>query len=157
MTKTSNYVAGSEPAREIVTSRLINASSRLVFAALSDRAHIGEWWGPDGFSTTTSKMEFRPGGEWRFVMHGPDGRDYINNIVYEEIVAHELVVMKHSGEDEDVSHRTILTLEEEAGNTHVTLLGVFGSADERDRVAREYGAVEGGKQNLARMAAYLEK
>jgi uncharacterized protein YndB with AHSA1/START domain len=30
--------------------------------------------GPDGFSTTTSQFDFRPGGVWCFVMHGPDGR-----------------------------------------------------------------------------------
>jgi uncharacterized protein YndB with AHSA1/START domain len=101
-------------------------------------------------------MEFRNGGAWRFVMHGPDGRDYINNVYYKEIVRPERIVMKHSGEDEDVSHYTILTFEDEGGKTRVTLTGVFDTAEERDRVARDYGAIEGGKQNLARMAAYIE-
>jgi uncharacterized protein YndB with AHSA1/START domain len=153
----TGYSPGDSPDREIVTTRVINAPRDLVFAALSDRDHIGAWWGPNGFTTTTSKMEFRPGGEWRFVMHGADGRDYTNNIFYENIVAPELVVMKHSGEDEDVSHRTILTLEDEGGKTRVTLRGVFDTAAERERVAKKYGAVEGGKQNLERLAAFMEK
>jgi uncharacterized protein YndB with AHSA1/START domain len=34
-------------------------------------------------------MEFKPGGVWRFVMHGPDGRDYQNKVVYVEIAEPE--------------------------------------------------------------------
>ena len=37
---------------------------------------LSRWWGPEGFSTTTRAFEFRVGGEWDFVMHGPDGTDY---------------------------------------------------------------------------------
>ncbi len=43
--------------------------------------------------TTTHAFDFRPGGVWRFVMHGPDGRDYQNRITFDEIVppgAHRL-------------------------------------------------------------------
>ena len=29
---------------------------------------------------TTHELEFKPGGTWRFVMHGPDGRDYKNEV-----------------------------------------------------------------------------
>ena len=68
--------AKASPDREIVISRLIDAPQELVFEAFTDQKHIGEWWGPNGFTTTTLIMDLRPGGIWRFVMHGPDGRDY---------------------------------------------------------------------------------
>src|ERR1700730_9629904 len=62
--------------REIVISRVINAPRELVFEAFTEVRHLSRWWGPDGFTTTTRAFEFRVGGEWEFVMHGPDGTDY---------------------------------------------------------------------------------
>lgn len=152
------YLLGSDPAREISNSRLINAPRDLVFAAFSDREHIGEWWGPTGFTTTTSKMEFKPGGKWEFVMHGPDGRDYENRVVFDEIVEPELIISHHTGEGAaGVHHYTVITLEAEGSKTLITLRTVMSDAAERERVAREHSAVEGGKQNLQRLAAFIEK
>jgi uncharacterized protein YndB with AHSA1/START domain len=73
--------SGGEPAhatadREIVMSRVIGAPRELVFEAFTRVRHLSRWWGPEGFTTTTRSFEFRVGGEWDFVMHGPDGTDY---------------------------------------------------------------------------------
>ncbi|HEY8127204.1 MAG TPA: SRPBCC family protein, partial [Hyphomicrobium sp.] len=68
------------PGREIIITRLLNAPRALVFAAFKDPDHITNWWGPNGFSTTTYEMDFRPGGLWLFTMHGPDGTDYPNRV-----------------------------------------------------------------------------
>ena len=40
-------------------------------------------------------MDVRPGGDWNFVMHGPDGRNYQNRIVFLEIVKPERLIYKH--------------------------------------------------------------
>jgi len=61
--------------REITATRIFNAPRELVFDLWTTPEHLGQWWGPRGFTTTTHAMDMRPGGEWRFVMHGPDGRD----------------------------------------------------------------------------------
>ena len=87
--------------RSIIGSRLFDAPRDLVFSAFTDPAHLAQWWGPNGFTTTTYSFEFRPGGVWRFVMLGPDGRDYQNRITYEEIVRPERIVYRHGG-GEDV-------------------------------------------------------
>jgi uncharacterized protein YndB with AHSA1/START domain len=114
------------------------------------------WWGPDGFTTTTRSIDVRLGGVWRFVMHGPDGRDYKNRITYHEIVPPERLVYSHGGEDaEPVSFRTTVTFEDVGGKTHLTMNALFPSAAERERVAREYAAVEGARQHLARLAAHV--
>src|SRR5215469_11779411 len=76
-------------ARSIVTTRIIDAPRTLVFEAWTDPKHLAQWWGPNGFSTTTSSFDMRPGGVWRFVMHGPDGRDYQNHVTFEEVVKPE--------------------------------------------------------------------
>ena len=81
--------------------------------------HLSQWWGPDGFTTTTSAFDMRPGGVWRFVMHGPDGRDYENRITFDEIVKPERIVYRHGGGDdvEPVQFRTTVTFEDLGGKT----------------------------------------
>src|SRR5438128_4540492 len=59
--------------REIVITRVVDAPRELVFEAFTEVRHLSRWWGPEGFTTTTRAFEFRVGGEWDFVMHGPDG------------------------------------------------------------------------------------
>src|SRR5919108_3868836 len=72
--------------REIGVTRTIEGPRRIVFEAYADVAHLSEWWGPNGFTTTTRSFEFRPGGVWEFIMHGPDGIDYPNRIEWRGIV-----------------------------------------------------------------------
>jgi len=72
--------------REIGTTRIFDAPRELVFRMWTDPEHVGNWWGPTGFKTTTQLIDVRPGGQWRFIMHGPDGTDYPNKIVFVEIV-----------------------------------------------------------------------
>jgi uncharacterized protein YndB with AHSA1/START domain len=97
--------------REIVISRIVDARRERVWQAWTDQKHVAQWWGPRGFTTTTYKMDVRPGGVWRFVMHVPDGRDYQNKITYLEIVRPERLVYAHGGDDdlEPVSFRTTAT------------------------------------------------
>jgi len=77
----------------------------------------------------------RPGGVWRFVMHGPDGRDYENRITFEEVVPPERIVYRHGGGDdvEPVQFRTTVTFEDLGGRTRLTLRGQFPSAARRRR------------------------
>ena len=143
--------------REIVTTRVFDAPRELVFKAWLDPEHIPQWWGPNGFTTTTHEMDARPGGVWRFVMHGPDGVDYDNKIVYLEIVEPERLVYMHGDEVEADQFQTTVTFEEQTGKTRLTMRALFPSAAQRDYVVREFGAVEGGQQTLDRLGAYLAK
>ena len=42
-------------------------------------------------------FEFRVGGEWEFVMHGPDGTDYEDLITWTEIAPPERIALLHGG------------------------------------------------------------
>lgn len=86
--------------REMAISRVIEAPRELVFEAFTSVRHLSHWWGPKGFTTTTRSFEFRVGGEWDFVMHGPDGTDYQEWITWREIVPPEQITMLH-GESRD--------------------------------------------------------
>jgi len=143
--------------RSIVGTREYDAPRDLVFAMFCDPKHLAQWWGPNGFRTTTLSFDMRPGGVWRFVMHGPDGRDYHNRVTYEEIVPPERLVYWHGGgEDvEPVQFRQSITFEDLGGRTRIVWRGDFDSAAERDRVIKEYGADTGLVQTMARLADYV--
>jgi uncharacterized protein YndB with AHSA1/START domain len=143
--------------RSIIGTRVFDAPRELVWTAWTDPKHLAQWWGPNGFSTTTSAFDMRPGGVWRFVMHGPDGRDYQNRITFDEIVRPERIVYRHSGgEDvEPVQFTQTVTFEDVGGKTRLTWRGVFPSAAERERVIKEYGADKGLVQTLSRLGEYL--
>jgi uncharacterized protein YndB with AHSA1/START domain len=153
----TNSPGNGQDARTIVASRVFDAPRELVFEGWANSKHLVQWWGPDGFTTTTRAIDMRPGGVWRFVMHGPDGTDYETRIVYDEIVKPERLIYRHpGGEDvEPVQSQVTVTFEDYDGKTKLTMRMLFPSAAERDRVAEKYGAVEGAKQCLARLAEHL--
>jgi uncharacterized protein YndB with AHSA1/START domain len=146
----------SDP-RVIEGTRLLDAPRKLVFAAFSDPKHLAQWWGPDGFTTTTHSFDFRPGGVWRFVMHGPDGRDYQNRVTFIEIKAPGRLVYRHGGGDdvEPVQFTQTVTFEDAGGKTRLVWRGEFPTAAERARVIKDYGADKGLAQTMARLAGYV--
>jgi len=81
--------------RELKLSRTFNAPVELVWEVWTDPRHLEQWWGPDGFSNTISKMEVKPGGEWDLMMHGPDGTDYKNKSAFREVVPLKKLVYEH--------------------------------------------------------------
>lgn len=149
--------ATSAADREVVISRLIKAPRELVWQAWADPERIVQWWGPRGFTTTTSEFNMRTGGTWRFVMHGPDGRDYENHIVFTEVDEPQRLRYEHAGEGEtvDVQFSTTVTFTPRGEDTHVVMRMVFPTRDMRERVKRDYGAVEGGLETVTRLAEHV--
>lgn len=144
--------------REIVLTRVFSAPRELVFEAWTDPVHLPHWWGPRGFTITSHSIDLRPGGAWKFTMHGPDGTDYQNLIAYREIERPARIVFAHgvASEDESGAFVTTATFEDLGGRkTRVTMRSVFRSPEERDKVVAESGAIEGGNQTLDRLGEQL--
>lgn len=142
--------------REIVVSHLIGAPREIVFEAFTDVRHLSQWWGPNGFTTTTRSFEFRVGGEWSFVMHGPDGTHYPNWLTWQEITPPERIVLLHGDHPGDPNAFTsFITFEPADGSTQLTMHTVFLTKELRDDAVERYGAIEGGRQTLGRLASYL--
>jgi uncharacterized protein YndB with AHSA1/START domain len=142
--------------REIVVSRVIDGPRELVFQAFTEVRHLSQWWGPEGFTTTTRSFEFRVGGNWDFVMHGPDGTDYSEWIVWTEIVPPARIAMLHGeSRDDPEAFESVLTFESEGEKTRVEMLAVFPTRELRDEAIEKHGAIEGGRQTLANLAAFV--
>jgi uncharacterized protein YndB with AHSA1/START domain len=144
--------------REIVISRVLDAPRELVWDAWTDPEQVAKWWGPRGFTTTIHEMDVRPGGVWSHTMHGPDDTDYPNKSVFVEVVKPERIVYKHAGGrvgSEGANFESTWTFEALGDKTKLTIRMVFPTAEQRDRVVKEFGAIEGGKQTLERLAEFL--
>ncbi len=144
--------------REIVLTRDFDAPRELVWEAYTDARHLPHWFGPNGFSLTIHAIDVRPGGMWRYTMHGPDGTDWPNRQVYQELVKPERLVYLH-GEDVDddpgAFHVTVRLDDLGGGRTRVTQRMVFATSEQLDAV-RSFGAEELGQQTMGRLAARLE-
>jgi uncharacterized protein YndB with AHSA1/START domain len=142
--------------REIVISRAISAPRELVFEAFTEVRHLSRWWGPDGFTTTTRTFAFRVGGEWDFVMHGPDGTDYEEWISWTEIVPPERIALVHGETPGDPNaFESVLTFAPDGVGTWIEMRTVFPTKKLRDELVENYHVIEGGRQTLGKLAAYV--
>lgn len=142
--------------REIAISRTIDARRELVFEAFTEVRHLSQWWGPDGFTTTTRAFEFAVGGVWDFVMHGPDGTDYQEWISWTEIVPPERIALLHGeSRDDPNAFESVLTFTADGASTRIEMRTVFPTKELRDQAVEEYHAIEGGQQTLDNLAAYV--
>lgn len=146
----------SQTEREIVISRLVDAPRELVFEAFTEVRHLSRWWGPEGFTTTTRSFEFRVGGEWDFTMRGPDGTDFPEWISWTEIVPPERISLLHGERREDPeAFESILTFESDGDATRLEMRTIFPTKEQRDEAVERFGAVEGGRQTLGKLADYV--
>ena len=142
--------------REIVISRRLDAPRDLVWRAWTEPEHLIRWWGPDGFTNTFHEVDFRTGGVWRFIMHGPDGTDYNNYVRLIEVVRPERMVYDQGTSADDIWHSSRVTFEEADGGTLVTLKVTFPTVEARNAAVEHFNAIEAGNQTLGRLAEYLE-
>src|SRR6201998_1077909 len=125
--------------REIVISRVIDAPQELVFEAFSELRHLSRWWGPEGFTTTTRAFEFRVGGEWDFVMHGPDGTEYQEWISWTVISPPERIEPRHGESSDDPNPlESVLTFAPDGAATRIEEHTVFPTKDQRDEAVGRY-------------------
>ena len=116
---------------ELRTSRLLKASPDEIFRAFRESERLARWWGPKGFQNTFHEFEFKPGGTWRYDMHGPDGADYPNKSVFQQ-VSPARIVIRHL---EPMHAFTLtMTLTKETGGTWLDWVMAFDSAEECDKV-----------------------
>jgi uncharacterized glyoxalase superfamily protein PhnB/uncharacterized protein YndB with AHSA1/START domain len=139
--------------REIKISRLFNAPVELVWEVWTDPEHIKNWWGPDGFTNTITKMQVEPGGEWDLTMHGPDGTDYKNKSIFREVIKHKKIVYEHISAPKFVA---TVEFENRGNSTFINWKMLFATREELIQVVKTFKADEGMKQNVEKLTHYLQ-
>lgn len=139
--------------RELRISRTFKAPIELMWEVWTKPEHIANWWGPTGFTNTIHEMDFKPGGEWKFIMHGPDGKNYQNRSIFREIIQHKKIVFEHFN-----PHFTTTVLFEARGEeTFLDWSVVLDSAEILQTLIRTVKADEGLKQNIEKLEKYLSQ
>ncbi|MFN3729324.1 MAG: SRPBCC domain-containing protein [Fimbriimonadaceae bacterium] len=135
-------------------SRVIDAPPMRVWQAWTDPETIAEWWGPEGFTTTTREFSLTVGGYWRFTMHGPDGTDYPNVIHFTQVEPGRLLAWDQWGEGDfaDFHHKSVVSfIAREDQRTEVVLTSVLPSAERLEELIRDFGAEKGAHDTLRRL------
>lgn len=117
---------------EIMSSRTLNAPAGVVFRAFSEPAHLKNWWGPAGFTNTFEEFDFRPGGRWKFIMHGPDKGNYQNECIFSEIVSPRLITWDRLSKP--LFRMELSFVDIAPGKTKFVFRMIFKTAEECDKL-----------------------
>jgi len=138
---------------EIVASRIINFPKALVFRAWSEPQHLKNWWGPNGFTNTFLEFDFRVGGKWQFIMHGPEKGNYANECEFTKIDEPSLIAWKRYSKP---LFQVVATFEEIASETtKVTFRQIFDTPEECAKI-KPY-VIDKNEENLDRLEKELMK
>ena len=149
----TSEILTTTPESEIVSTRIFNYSRELLFKAWSDPEHLKNWWGPNGFTNTFNEFDFRVGGKWSFIMHGPDKGNYTNECEFIKIEQPQLIVWKRYSKP----LFQIMATFHEIDNEHTKLVFkmLFETAEECAKL-RPY-VVDKNEENFDRLEVELAK
>lgn len=133
-------------------ARTLPYSPQAVYDAFATAQVLASWWGPDGFTNTFETFEFKVGGRWKFVMHGPDGKNYPNSSIFVALEPASKVVIRH---DCAPYFTLTVTLQAVTGGTHLTWEQAFDDSNTAQAVKSV--VVPANEQNLDRLTRALEK
>jgi len=131
----------------------LEAPVEMVWEIWTKPDHIKHWWGPSGFTNTIEKMEVRPGGEWLFVMHGPDGRNFPNRTVFREVIPCRKLVHQHF----EPNFIAVIEFETLGETTFLSWHKAYETKALFEMVETDNRASEGFRQTIERMKAYLSQ
>lgn len=138
--------------RELIATRSFDAPVDWVWKAFREPEHLSRWWGPKGFRNTFERFAFKPGGQWKYVMHGPNGADYPNEAVFVEIDEPVKLVLDHVSRPK---FRLTFTFVDEGGKARVIMHQLFDTPADCDRV-RGFAA-PANHENLERLGEELKR
>jgi len=138
--------------RTLRTTRTLPFSPKEIYGAFASPDLLALWWGPEGFSNTFEVFEFTPGGRWKFVMHGPDGNDYLNESLFEALVPDSRIVIHH---DCPPNFKLTVELTPDSEGTYLTWEQVFEDAETAQAVKQRAGSAN--EQNIDRLTRVLEE
>ncbi len=139
--------------REQMTSVILHAPIETVWKVWTTPGHIKHWWGPNGYTNTIKKMEVKNGGEWVFVMHGPNQHDYPNRTIFREVIKHKKIVHEHF----DPNFIAIIEFENQCEKTLLNWYKLYETKELFEMVEIHYKANEGFKQTIEKLKSYLIK
>ena len=151
--RTDAAVVTKSTPRELVITRVFDASRALVFEAWTKPEHLVHWFCPNGFTLPVCEIDFRVGGSQRLCMRASGGWEHYVHGVYREIVPPERIVWTSAFEDVPGSEvLTTVTFADHDGKTKLTVHQTYSFESDATR-----GAPQGWTETLDHLAAYVAK
>ncbi len=138
---------------EIITRRDFNVPVEMLFKGWSQGENLQQWWGPEGFTNTFYEFNFGNGGRWRFTMHGPDGKGYENECVFETVKENELILLHHISKPEYKAEFNFSA----TGSNKSSLIWKMVFTEQKAYDALKDIVTEKNEENLNRLETVIEK
>ncbi len=84
---------------ELVITRVFDAPRELVWKAWTEPERFKLWWGPEGFTCPSCRIDLRAGGKYLACMRSPEGQEFWSTGVFREIVPEGKIVYTDSFSD----------------------------------------------------------
>jgi uncharacterized protein YndB with AHSA1/START domain len=161
----------------LLISKVFDAPRELVYKAWTDTELIKQWWGPEGFTSPSIKIDLKVGGKYVFAMHGPTGSEWDKDMysagVFKEIIPNQKLILTdyfsdENGEKLDPSEYgqdpnfpsemlvTVLFEEVEGGKTKLSIIYPKPESKEQVEAMLKSGMKEGWSSSLEKMAKVVE-
>lgn len=166
-----------EQPKEIIITRVFDAPRELVWKAWTEPEMIKKWWGPEGFTAPSIKMDFRVGGKYTYAMQGPKGSEWdrvmYTSGIFKEIIPMEKIVVTDYFSDEQGNkiepskegqstdfptemNATIVFEELEDGKTKLSIIYPKPENEAQFQALLKSGMQEGWSTSLNKLAASIE-
>jgi len=155
MIMTPTFTVNRE-AKEIVMERVFDAPRDLVWKLWTDPQMIPKWWGPVKYKTVVDKMDFRVGGQWRFIQSDSHGNEFAFHGIYREIVPFEKISVTFNFEPIGPGHELleVVTFEVMKGQTKMVSKAMYNSIEDLEGMVKS-GMEEGYNETMERFAKLL--
>lgn len=136
---------------EIVSARRFETDVPTLYRWFAEPEKLKLWWGPEDFTSTIPVFDLRPGGEFRIIMHGPDGRDHDNHKRFVEIIENKRIVFDHL----QPTHlfRMTVTFEPDGDGAQMVWHMAFAPTEQEEML--KTFLPQANEQNFDRLAARL--
>ena len=131
---------------EVTAVRVFDAPRELIYKVFTDPTHKAVWWRCNSVTNIFVEMDVRPGGSWRIIQRGEDGKEFAFHGKYLEVIAPKKIV--NTSEFEGMPGHVITettTFEKRAGKTKLTITSSFQSIEDLEgmiKAGMESGTTE---------------
>ena len=131
--------------REILITRTFEAPAALVWDAITQPRHLLRWWGPDYCPLVACDVDFRVGGDWRYLCRDMDGNELGWHGTYRDIDHGQRIVTTEVFEGfPEAEAVNTMTLTEHDGVTTLRTTVLHATKEYRD--GHVASGMEGGMQ-----------
>ena len=138
----------------VTMKRTLNAPIKLVWEDWSKAEHIAIWWGPKWMEVKVIEHDFKVGGKWKYSMLMGEGKEFISDGEYTEILEPEKIVT--SANFKPMTEGVILeSLFEEDGEKTNFTFNVIHPTEEYCIAQEKMGIYNGWGSVFERLGDYL--